>query len=73
MTGAEEGAIAQSAGSLVCEAEKRSVPVHVLMERGDVVKILDDLTHTHHIDAVMTARTWARTDQWGRGSEWACS
>jgi nucleotide-binding universal stress UspA family protein len=55
MTGTEEGAMAQSAGSLVSEAEARGVSAHLLMQRGDVVKILDDLSRTHHIDVVMTA------------------
>jgi len=55
MTGTEEGAMAQSAGSLVSEAEGRGVPAHLLMERGDVVKSLDVLARTHHIDVVMTA------------------
>src|SRR6266511_890959 len=55
MTGTEEGAMAQSAGALVSEAEERAVPAHLLMERGDVVKTLDILARTHHIDVVMTA------------------
>jgi nucleotide-binding universal stress UspA family protein len=55
MTGPEEGAMTQSAGSLVSEAEARGVPAHLLMERGEVVNILDDLARTHHIDVVMTA------------------
>jgi nucleotide-binding universal stress UspA family protein len=55
MTSAEERALAQSAGSLVSEAGAKGVPVHLLMERGDVVQILDDLTRTHHIDVVMSA------------------
>ena len=55
MTGPEEGAMAQSAGSLVSEAEERGVPAHLLMERGDVVKTLDVLARTHQIDVVMTA------------------
>jgi len=55
MTDADEGAMAQSAGSLVSEAEARGVPAHLLMERGEVVKTLDGLAHTHHIDVVMTA------------------
>jgi nucleotide-binding universal stress UspA family protein len=55
MTGAQEGAIAQSAGALVSEAEKRGVPAHLLIERGDVVQTLNTLVHTHHIDVVMTA------------------
>jgi nucleotide-binding universal stress UspA family protein len=55
MTGPEEGAMAQSAGSLVSEAEERGVLVHLLMERGDAVRTLDVLARTHHIDVVMTA------------------
>jgi nucleotide-binding universal stress UspA family protein len=55
MTGPEEEAMAQSAGSLVSEAAERGVPAHLLMERGDVVNILDDLARTHQIDVVMTA------------------
>ena len=55
MTGTEEGAMAQSAGALVSEAAERGVPAHLLMERGDVVKVLNDLARTHHIDVVMTA------------------
>jgi len=55
MTGTEEGAMAQSAGALVSEAEERAVPAHLLMERGDVVKTLDILARAHHIDVVMTA------------------
>ncbi len=55
MTSAEEGAMAQSAGSLVSEAGERGVLAHLLMERGDVVQTLNALVHTHHIDVVMTA------------------
>jgi nucleotide-binding universal stress UspA family protein len=55
MTGTEEGAMAQSAGSLVSTAEARGVPAHLLMERGDVVQTLDALARTHDIDVVMTA------------------
>lgn len=54
-TDPEEGAMAQSAGSLVSEAETRGVAAHLLMERGEVVNVLDDLARTHHIDVVMTA------------------
>ena len=55
MTGTEEGAMAQSAGSLVSTAGGKGVPVHLLMERGDVVQTLDALARTHDIDVVMTA------------------
>jgi nucleotide-binding universal stress UspA family protein len=55
MTGPEEGAMAQSAGSLVSEAEARGIPAHLLMERGGVVNILDNLARTHQIDVVVTA------------------
>jgi nucleotide-binding universal stress UspA family protein len=55
MTGTEEGAMAQSAGSLVSTAGEKGVPVHLLMERGDVVQTLDALARTHAIDVVMTA------------------
>jgi len=55
MTGRGEGAMAQSAGSIVSEAEERGVPAHLLMERGDAVKTLDLLARTHQIDVVMTA------------------
>ena len=39
----------------VSEAGERGVPAHLLMERGEVVKTLDVLARTHHIDVVMTA------------------
>lgn len=55
MTGTEEGALAQSAGALVSEAERRGVTAHLLMERGDVVRTLTALARAHAIDVVLTA------------------
>jgi nucleotide-binding universal stress UspA family protein len=55
MTGQEEGAMRQSAGSLVSAAEAEGVQAQLLMERGEAVHILDDLARTHQIDVVMTA------------------
>lgn len=55
MTSTEEGAMVQSAGALVSAAGEQGVPVHLLMERGDVVQTLDALARTHDIDVVMTA------------------
>jgi nucleotide-binding universal stress UspA family protein len=55
MTGKEEGAIAQSAGALVSKAEEMGVSAHLILERGDVVKTLDALARTHHVDVVMSA------------------
>jgi nucleotide-binding universal stress UspA family protein len=55
MTGKDEGAMAQSAGGLVSEAEAGGVSAHLLIERGEVVKTLDLLVRTHRIDLVMTA------------------
>jgi nucleotide-binding universal stress UspA family protein len=48
MTGTEEGAMAQAAGSLISQAEERSMLAHLLMERRDVVKTLDVLARTYH-------------------------
>src|SRR5688572_11172793 len=55
MGGQEEGALAQSAGGLVREAEKRGVPAHLLIERGDVVQTLASLVDRRDIDVLMTA------------------
>lgn len=55
MRGKDEGALAQSAGTLVAETEGKGVPAHLLIERGEVVKTLDGLARTHRIDVMMTA------------------
>lgn len=55
MTGKEEGALAQSAGKLISEAEEKGVSAHLLIERGEVVKTLDSLARAHKVDLVMTA------------------
>jgi nucleotide-binding universal stress UspA family protein len=54
-TARDEGAMAQSAGGLVSEAEASGVSAHLLIEPGEVIKTLDLLVRTHHIDLVMTA------------------
>ncbi len=55
MTSKDEGAMAQSAGGLVAEAEASGVSAHLLIEPGEVIKTLDLLVRAHHIDLVMTA------------------
>ena len=55
MTEREASAMAQSAGSLVSEAEGRGVPAYLLMERGEAVKTLDLLARTQQIDVILTA------------------
>jgi nucleotide-binding universal stress UspA family protein len=55
MTATDEGALAQSAAGLVSEAEASRVSTRLLIERGEVIKTLDRLVRTHHIDLVMTA------------------
>jgi nucleotide-binding universal stress UspA family protein len=55
MTGAAEGALAQSAGGLVAEAAEKGIPAHLLIERGEVVKTLVALARSHDIDVLMTA------------------
>ena len=49
------GAMAQSAGSLVSDAEARGVPAHLLIQRGEVVKTLEGFARTQQIDLLMTA------------------
>jgi nucleotide-binding universal stress UspA family protein len=55
MTGKDEEPMGQSAAGLVSEAEASGVSAHLLIERGEVVKTLDLLVRSHHIDLVMTA------------------
>jgi nucleotide-binding universal stress UspA family protein len=55
MTGTEEGALAQSVGSLISDAQGSGVSAQLLMERGEVIKTLARLVRAHHVDLVMTA------------------
>ena len=55
MTTRDEEALAQSTGGLISDADGQGVAAHPLIERGEVVKALDVLARTHHIDLVMTA------------------